>query len=286
MASPRDFPLWLKILLNICGPIGVGLALQGIVNAALGILFLAAAVCYVGWELHPGAKIFVQKRKWVSLSIFLIVGLILGLCAWLLVSKGASTVHNQAPPTPIIEASFDLQSKPLPFDLPPGESILAVVFLNNPKMAQMTQFTNTETTEFQWPFKAGNHVLQFADVLTISNHSDKHVFNLVIPLTFMFQKEVQGQNAITIASNQQEWTIDGIAPGHSSELYFIAEAHNVVITKLPQNVSLEIEGQVGRKTVLLRRRKTGILDELPITSGPSLYDWSGGTPKPYRGPME
>lgn len=83
----REAPLWLRILLNLCGPVGVGLALLGYINAALGLAFLFSGVLYVGWEIYPSAKNFVGRRRWLSLPVFLVSGLVLGLCAWLLLLR-------------------------------------------------------------------------------------------------------------------------------------------------------------------------------------------------------
>jgi hypothetical protein len=74
ISRPREQPLFLKILLNICGPIGLGLALLGIINAVLGLVFLIGGVSYIGWELYPSAVALVRRRPLGSLPIFLCIG--------------------------------------------------------------------------------------------------------------------------------------------------------------------------------------------------------------------
>lgn len=87
MAPPREQPLWIKIPLNLCGPIGVAMALLGYLNAGLGLLILGASTIYIGWELYPKADQFVRKSKVLSLISFVFAGMVMGFCAWLLVLK-------------------------------------------------------------------------------------------------------------------------------------------------------------------------------------------------------
>jgi len=121
----REQPLLLRILLNICGPLGMALALFGYLNAALGLGFLVGTVLYVGWELYPSASVFVRRRMLLSLPVFLFTGLLVGLCAWVLVLKmphvPSSLQQSEKPavPPPVIEASSTMWPGGLPINIAP-----------------------------------------------------------------------------------------------------------------------------------------------------------------------
>jgi hypothetical protein len=83
VSPPREHPLWLKVVLNVCGPLGLGLALLGYLNALLGLTFTAIGVVYVAWELYPGAHKLVRRNPIMSLPLFLCGGLGLGFVVWL-----------------------------------------------------------------------------------------------------------------------------------------------------------------------------------------------------------
>ena len=123
-ALPRELPLGLKILLNICGPLGVGLSLLGYLSARLGILFLIATTLYVGWELYPSATAFVKRRPRLSLPIFLSVGLAMGLCAWLLLSRisfETPTITKKDGFTVLIPIDTADRNMPIPLDENPQD---------------------------------------------------------------------------------------------------------------------------------------------------------------------
>ncbi len=124
-SPPRELPLSLKILLNICGPLGVGLALLGYLSAGLGILFLIATMLYVSWELYPSATGFVKRRPRLSLPIFLSVGLAMGLCAWLLllrISPETSTITKNDGFTILIPIDTSNRNMPIPLDENPEDT--------------------------------------------------------------------------------------------------------------------------------------------------------------------
>lgn len=87
MPKPREFPTWIRILLNASGPLGVGLALLGILSIGWGFIFLAAGLLYISWEIYPSAHKLTKRRRALSLFIFLGVGAVMGFFAWLLVLK-------------------------------------------------------------------------------------------------------------------------------------------------------------------------------------------------------
>ena len=87
MSTPRELPLWLKIILNVSGPAGVGLTLLGIINASLGFFCLGIGVIYIGWELYPKGVVFVKRSPFLSLPIFMLAGSLIGGCAWLILLK-------------------------------------------------------------------------------------------------------------------------------------------------------------------------------------------------------
>jgi hypothetical protein len=112
----RPQPLWLKIILNMCGPIGVGLALLGYLNAGLGLFFLGASALYIGWGIYPHSREFTKRSKWLSLIMFVMIGSLLGMCSWLLLRRSlrVETAKNDIDvPKPVIEAPFAF-TEPIP----------------------------------------------------------------------------------------------------------------------------------------------------------------------------
>lgn len=106
-SKQRELPLWLKIVLNGCGPLGVGLSLLGYLSAGLALAFLCVTVAYVGWELYPGTVNFVRKNHAMSLLIFISIGTLLGLCAWFLMLKVSAKPQKLIPATEITESNVD-----------------------------------------------------------------------------------------------------------------------------------------------------------------------------------
>jgi hypothetical protein len=183
--------------------------------------------------------------------------------------------------TPVIQFSYDMMGGFLPVNLPPRSTTWAVMLGSN-NSAGLTRVMNDKDASFEWPFKRGKAPLPIpAGVLRISNHDTMRVFNIVTHLTFEFKENAKpGQNAApTVASNTQDWLIDSIGPGESVPLYCINQSPRAVIITLPKSVSLEVQSQIGTRTVPLIKRQIGVLEQLPITVFPSLYDWSSGTPK-------
>lgn len=97
VAPPREHPLWLRIPLNLSGPLGIGLALLGILNIALGVVFTVIGVLYVAWEVYPSAHGFVKRRPTMSLAVFLVGGLAVGFFTWWFMLKTATPKDVSAP---------------------------------------------------------------------------------------------------------------------------------------------------------------------------------------------
>jgi hypothetical protein len=175
---------------------------------------------------------------------------------------------------PNVEASYDLQSSALPIRVAPGGVINAVVFSRN-KTGNMIQVTNSEKTEYEWPFKTGKLLRASADTIKVTNNSNQKVFDIVIPLKFNFYENVPGQtNAVITASNSGDWVINSIAPGESAIMYLINKTHLVVITVLPIEVPLGVQGIKSRVNVPLMYRQISMQDLPMVTSGPSVVDWT------------
>ena len=95
ISPPREHPKWLKIPLNLSGPLGLGLSLLGVLNVWLGLGFTFVGVLYVGWEVYPDTYRFVRRSPIMALPVFLVCGAGLGFVAWLLVLKVAPPPQSE-----------------------------------------------------------------------------------------------------------------------------------------------------------------------------------------------
>lgn len=101
--EPRQQPLWLRVTLNLCGPVGLGITLMGWVRPTWGLGVMGIGFLYVLWEFTPRINSFVRRRLFVSLVVFVLVGAGLGAVAWQIwrniANKGAEpTVANVQQP--------------------------------------------------------------------------------------------------------------------------------------------------------------------------------------------
>jgi|SRR5271165_985253 len=120
MEQPRQHPLWLRIILNACGPLGLGVTLLGYVKPELGLLFMAITVACVIWELHPKIHGRLVRRPILSLIAFVLCGASLGGMAWYLLRKTAIAdmeSHNQNHSAP--DASGKVQQVQTPAAVSP-----------------------------------------------------------------------------------------------------------------------------------------------------------------------
>ncbi len=173
----RELPLWLKILLNICGPLGVGLALLGYLNAWLGILFLIGTTLYVSWELYPGAAAFVKRRPRLSLPIFLSVGLAMGLCAWFLLLRISPqiitpTITKNGGFTILIPIDTANRNMPIPLDENPEDP--------HSKFYRALTFSITD----RHPDKASGYLMLEEDQLLSDDGRPKFLGKLILMYTF------------------------------------------------------------------------------------------------------
>jgi hypothetical protein len=270
----------------------LGIAFAGGMAALYGDDFVIAKVCFfigIAWitaRIVADSEVKRHESRKVIACMTILGGAFFFFLSLGWVGHRKNIVESRTP-APIIEGGFDMYSVMLPINISPGSNIDAVVFLSDRK-GHIERIVNTSKSISQWPFTEHKSVHQMADTLKLWNHSNLHVFNLVVPLTFEFKSNVPGGNngAATISSNTENWRIDEIGPGESAVIYFVDETRNTVITSIPETVSMEIEGKEGSQTISITRRHSSPLDVLPMTSGPSLYDWSGKTPKPLARPAE
>jgi hypothetical protein len=104
--EPRRHPIWLRISLNLCGPLGLAATLLGWVTP-VGLVAMAVGLVYVCWELQPIIAQWVGRRRAVSLLVFLVCGALLGRAAWWIL-RPAST-RAQSVPEPRVTTQEKLQ---------------------------------------------------------------------------------------------------------------------------------------------------------------------------------
>lgn len=99
--EPRQHPWWLRTILNLCGPVGLGATLLGWVRPVLGVLAMLVGFAYVAWEVWPYLSAWARRRKMTSLvlciSVGAIIGGVTGFAAW---KKAVSGTTHTAPSTP------------------------------------------------------------------------------------------------------------------------------------------------------------------------------------------
>jgi hypothetical protein len=82
MAETRQLPSWLRVILNLCGPVGLGVTLLGWVRPSWGIVMMVVGAIYVVWEVAPWTTTQRRRRPLVSLFVFVLVGAAVGASAW------------------------------------------------------------------------------------------------------------------------------------------------------------------------------------------------------------
>jgi hypothetical protein len=82
MATPRDIPIWLRVIINVAAFIGVGATLMGWVQREVGILIFICVPIYLIWEVAPWTTDHIRRRPFVTLGAFMVVGSVLGAAAW------------------------------------------------------------------------------------------------------------------------------------------------------------------------------------------------------------
>lgn len=89
MGMERKQPAWLRIILNLCGPIGLGVTLMGWVRPVWGLAVMTVGIVYVVWEIYPWTTDKIQRRPRMSLVVLMVIGAGLGAVAWWCIRKSA-----------------------------------------------------------------------------------------------------------------------------------------------------------------------------------------------------
>lgn len=91
--AERKLPPWLRVVLNLCGPIGLGVTLMGWVKPIWGIGVMIVGIAYLVWEIYPWVKDQIRGRPRMSLVVLVVIGASLGAAAWWYIRKSTiSTV--------------------------------------------------------------------------------------------------------------------------------------------------------------------------------------------------
>ncbi len=113
MAEPRQIPTWLRIILNLCGPLGLAATLMGYVRPLWGILVIIAGFAHIFWEIAPGTTLFLRRSALVSLIVFVFVGGLAGAFTW----WGWKSLTKR--PSPLIAPSITWENPaPIGFGIP------------------------------------------------------------------------------------------------------------------------------------------------------------------------
>ncbi len=106
-----------RVVLNVCGPLGLGATLLGWVKPLIGLLFMGVGFAYVAWELRTYTRTFVRGRPKMSLFIFSICGAVIGAGCWLAIWKQETKQISSgaAPASPSkSESSAPISTRPTP----------------------------------------------------------------------------------------------------------------------------------------------------------------------------
>lgn len=80
----RQLPSWLRVIFNLCGPIGLAVTLMGWVKPTIGLFFMAIGVLYVLWEIGPWTIRQVRKHPVTLAGCSLALGVIMASSGFLL----------------------------------------------------------------------------------------------------------------------------------------------------------------------------------------------------------
>ena len=106
--SKITLDLIFKVILNACGPLGLGATLLGWIKPLGGFAFMGIGFAYIIWEFRQYIKSFVRVRPKMSLVTFLLCGALAGAVCWLAIKK--SEIKEATPTNPVKDTS---PSKPL-----------------------------------------------------------------------------------------------------------------------------------------------------------------------------
>jgi hypothetical protein len=181
--EPRQQPLWLRIVLNSCGPAGLGVTLMGWVRPAWGAGVMAIGLVYVVWEIAPWTTKQIFGRPSVSLAIFMAVGAGFGAAAWWIWKSSATVPTGQTllspqviwvPPAPIVAGTplsatqlnaastvdgFFVYKPPAGTVLPVGINDLTAMFYarDSAKYMVHTEYSSIVVTAAATPLPALRH---------------------------------------------------------------------------------------------------------------------------------
>jgi len=138
--EPRTHPLWLRVLLNACGPLGLGATLLGIVRPVLGLLIMAVGVAYILWELYPSAQRWKAKNPRMLLLVCICCGAALGFVFWWFVPQPSAAATNNKP------AHLDQKQQDASNHLDRSKDELLATDQHSPKQPQRDSKNSKNTT--------------------------------------------------------------------------------------------------------------------------------------------
>lgn len=285
MDSSRQHPTWLRILLNLCGPVGLAATWFGWVKPVLGIIAMAVGVLYVGWELKPKLSQWTRRRIWMSLSAFMLIGSTVGALYWFVVRHHIMVAPAPSPAVSLLRSSPVLQAgsglRALPISIPSTKTA-HILILQPTLQAQMEYFENPKDVAWLWPTKDKIIPPELVSLYQVSNHDSVRVFNIRIelPIRFEFPNREGGGLAANVT---HKIAIESLEPSEKYEFYVVNQSKYTVEIPLPKVAELQIQGSTDRIKVQIVPHgllaDEGIpmvgIDELTLPIEPSFHEWQG-----------
>lgn len=106
MAENRPLPAWLRVILNLCGPVGLAVTLLGWIKPIVGFIVMAIGVVYVLWEIGPWLVQQTRRLPVAATLIALFAGVVSTVtiaCIMHIFRVSPLTVILKAPLPPIIQ---------------------------------------------------------------------------------------------------------------------------------------------------------------------------------------
>ena len=71
--EPRQHPVWLRTILNLCGPLGLGVTLLGWVRPLFGVIAIVVGFAYTAWETWPYLGKWLGQRTGLEKALMAII---------------------------------------------------------------------------------------------------------------------------------------------------------------------------------------------------------------------